>query len=359
MTVPTWLSNLSCGLLPDQATSPQKNAVNRPVAATSPTTTTAQRQGGSPQTTTASTPQEAEGLGEFYWGSFIPVSLRFSYQILLPKMPGRSGLKRPVRRLLRTVKLATCWESGRPSMPIRGECSTWMILQVSTFLSQSMHDFLSVKFGWDLYALLNVKVIEASGLPAADINVISSNSSDPYTVLTLLEDNVGSYRLIQLLVSPLRWPERPRYVSRLYLQCGTLSVPLWWWMSPARRWKYKCKTIVHRPLESWAIYGRFDYDMASDDDLLGTAYIDLTNLIPGEPTNGWLPLVGEDGSIKFLFLLHWFLRLSGKPAGAIHLELMIMYTPSSERIAFVQEAMVPRPKPKPKFDINALYGPGM
>ncbi|EER10619.1 hypothetical protein Pmar_PMAR018998 [Perkinsus marinus ATCC 50983] len=269
-----------CGLLPDQATSPQKNAVNRPVAATSPTTTTAQRQGGSPQTTTASTPQEAEGLD--------------------------SAAEDARKKRVEEARKAAAQNSKIGNMLRVG--STFDANQGGML---DMND-TTMKFGWDLYALLNVKVIEASGLPAADINVISSNSSDPYTVLTLLEDNV----------------------TRKTKICKQTLSPVW---------NFECTTmVVDVPCQKMEVQV-FDYDMASDDDLLGTAYIDLTNLIPGEPTNGWLPLVGEDG----------------KPAGAIHLELMIMYTPSSERIAFVQEAMVPRPKPKPKFDINALYGPGM
>ncbi|EER02240.1 conserved hypothetical protein [Perkinsus marinus ATCC 50983] len=279
MTVPTWLSNLSCGLLPDQATSPQKNTANRPVAATSPTTT-GQRQGGSPQTTTASTPQEAEGLD--------------------------SAAEEARKKRVEEARKAAAQNSKIGNMLRVG--STFDANQGGML---DMND-TTMKFGWDLYALLNVKVIEASGLPAADINVISSNSSDPYTVLTLLEDNV----------------------TRKTKICKQTLSPVW---------NFECTTmVVDVPCQKMEVQV-FDYDMASDDDLLGTAYIDLTNLIPGEPANGWLPLVGEDG----------------KPAGAIHLELMIMYTPSSERIAFVQEAMVPRPKPKPKFDINALYGPGM
>ncbi|EER05417.1 hypothetical protein Pmar_PMAR024880 [Perkinsus marinus ATCC 50983] len=50
----------------------------------------------------------------------------------------------------------------------------------------------TLKFGWDLYALLNVTIIEASGLKAADSNIVGkATSSDPYCVVKLMSDNIS------------------------------------------------------------------------------------------------------------------------------------------------------------------------
>ncbi|KAF4686478.1 extended synaptotagmin-like protein [Perkinsus olseni] len=275
-----------CGLLPDQATSPQKQSAGSRAASTS-AGAPKQRQATSPQTTTASTPQGTGGASQ-------------------TETPAQAAAEAARKKQIEEARKAVAQNSKIGNM-----------LRVGSTFDADQGGMLdmddtTMKFGWDLYALLNVKVIEASGLPAADINVIGSNSSDPYTVLTLLDD----------------------HVTRKTKICKQTLTPVW---------NFECTTmVVDTPCQKMEVEV-YDYDMTSDDDLLGTAYIDLTNLIPGQPSNGWLPLTGEDG----------------KPAGAIHLELEIMYTPGSERIAYIQNAMMPRPQPKQKFDINALYGPGM
>ncbi|EEQ98569.1 conserved hypothetical protein, partial [Perkinsus marinus ATCC 50983] len=166
------------------------------------------------------------------------------------------------------------------------------------------------KFGWDLYALLNVTIIEASGLKAADSNIVGkATSSDPYCVVKLMSDNISRR-------SPI---------------CKKTLSPVW---------NHECSTmVVNVPCQTMKIQ-MYDWDAASDDDLIGEALLDLTHLAPSTKTTGWLPL-----------------QLDGEPAGAVHLSLEIKFTPWSEKIAFVQEEMVAKPKPKPKFDINALYGP--
>ncbi|KAF4666914.1 extended synaptotagmin-like protein [Perkinsus chesapeaki] len=270
-----------CGLIPDQASSPQKK--NRPASAAKSST---------PQTTSntpASTPQKDTAPAT---GGDMPPAVDTAAEAARKK------------------EIAEARKAAAQNSKIGNMLRVGSTFDANQGGMLDMND-TTMKFGWDLYALLNVKVIEASGLPAADVNVIGANSSDPYAVITLLEDKV----------------------TRKTKICKQTLSPVW---------NFECTTmVVDVPCQKMEVQV-YDYDMTSDDDLLGTAYLDLTNLIPGQPANGWLPLTNE-----------------GKPAGAIHLELEIMYTPGSERIAYIQEAMVPRPKPKPKFDINALYGPGM
>ncbi|KAF4663662.1 extended synaptotagmin-like protein [Perkinsus olseni] len=172
----------------------------------------------------------------------------------------------------------------------------------------------TVHFGWDLYALLNVRVIEARGLRAADTNVFGrKSSSDPYCVL---------------------WVNKDKITRRTPFLKHTLQ-PVW---------DYRCSTMVLKTPGQMLHVEVFDRDVASSDDVIGNGDLDLSTLRRDEPVDGWVPL-----------------RYQGKPAGAVRLEVEFSYTVASEVSAYMQHYMLmeSQPKDKPKFDVNALYGPGM
>ncbi|KAF4691573.1 extended synaptotagmin-like protein, partial [Perkinsus olseni] len=172
----------------------------------------------------------------------------------------------------------------------------------------------TVHFGWDLYALLNIRVIEARGLRAADTNVFGrKSSSDPYCVL---------------------WVNKDKITRRTPFLKHTLQ-PVW---------DYRCSTMVLKTPGQMLHVEVFDRDVASSDDVIGNGDLDLSTLRRDEPVDGWVPL-----------------RYQGKPAGAVRLEVEFSYTVASEVSAYMQHYMLKeaQPKDKPKFDVNALYGPGM
>ncbi|EER10621.1 hypothetical protein Pmar_PMAR019000 [Perkinsus marinus ATCC 50983] len=164
----------------------------------------------------------------------------------------------------------------------------------------------TVRFGWDLYALLNIRVIEARGLRAADTNVFGRKySSDPYCVLSVDKDKI---------------------VRRTPYMKHTLQ-PVW---------NYVCSTMVLKTPSQILQVEVFDRDVASSDDVIGRGILDLSTLRHDQPVDG-------------------------KPAGAVRLEVEFSFTVISEVAAYMKRYMLAeaQPKDRPKFDVNALYGPGM
>lgn len=95
--------------------------------------------------------------------------------------------------------------------------------------------------------------------------------------------------------------------------------------------------------------------------MIGRGILDLSTLRHDQPVDGWVPL-SYHGINDMPFNTKCSSPcISGKPAGAVRLEVEFSFTVISEVAAYMKRYMLAeaQPKDRPKFDVNALYGPGM
>lgn len=164
------------------------------------------------------------------------------------------------------------------------------------------------------FGTLEVGVIEARGLLAADTNLVGAKTkSDPYCLV-----RVGNGPGI-----------KTRTIN------GTLDP----------RWDTGLSFRVSRPNATLDLKV-FDEDLLSADDLIGSVKVPLGPLHPTDrPFRSWFPLVppeGEDG-----------------PAGAVLLELRFRDVRPMKHLLSYVAPLPPVPPPLPDFDIDAVYGPLM
>jgi len=173
------------------------------------------------------------------------------------------------------------------------------------------------------FATLQVRVIEAKGLLAADYNLVSKKSSDPYCLL--------------------------RVGHGLQVRTCTVSATL------EPRWDVTTEFRVSRVdsslhLEVW------DEDTATKDDALGFLDLPLSKVPLTQSFLGWVPLrppeaqplPGEDAR-----------KTPAKGAGAVLLEVQMLDVNPVRRFQAFVSPMPPVPPPLPHFDIDAVYGPAM
>jgi hypothetical protein len=173
--------------------------------------------------------------------------------------------------------------------------------------------------GYREFGLLKVRVIEARGLIAADASLIGMGelrSSDPYCKLRIGSSPQVRTETIDGTLEP-KWD-----VSAHFMLC--------------RR-----EDPLHIEV--------FDSDLASADDPLGSCVVPIDFLRESSTAFvGWVPLVGPPEGKE---------HEKNHGYGGIKLELQL-----SNVRDYWKACMMPLdavPGPPPKFDINAVYGPGM
>jgi hypothetical protein len=177
------------------------------------------------------------------------------------------------------------------------------------------------------FGYLKVRLMEGRGLIAADTNILGQRTtSDPYCVVTLSRDRTRrSTRVISSTLNPV-WNEILEMPVRFPVQLIEIDI--------------------------------FDKDVAGSDDFIGKIVIPLERLPNGKPMSGWVPITytkeNEDPGTEMSY---------GDPgtnaAGAINLSVRLDYKIRSELRGYIRGAVAEPPPRKVKFDINALYGPGM
>mmetsp|Transcript_55579 Transcript_55579/g.113125 ORF Transcript_55579/g.113125 Transcript_55579/m.113125 type:complete len:582 (-) Transcript_55579:353-2098(-) len=173
------------------------------------------------------------------------------------------------------------------------------------------------------FATLQVRVIEAKGLLAADFNLVSKKSSDPYCLLRVGHGVQVRTCTVGATLEP-RWDVTTAFrVSRL-------------------------DSFLH--LEVW------DEDTATRDDALGFLDLSLAKVPLSRPFRGWVPLrppeaqplPGEDAR-----------KTPATGAGAVLLEVQMLDVKPVRRFQAFVSPLPPVPPPLPHFDIDAVYGPAM
>ncbi len=177
------------------------------------------------------------------------------------------------------------------------------------------------------FGYLQIRMIEARGLVAADTNILGQKtSSDPYCVISLSRDRTRrSTRVINSTLNPV-WDE-------------TIEMP------------------VRLPVQ-FIEFDIYDKDVTGSDDYIGKAYIPVERLPNGKPITGWLPVVytkeNEDPGTELTFG-----DPGTFPAGGIHVSVRLDYKIRSELRGYIRASVSEEPPKKIRFDINALYGPAM
>ncbi|CAM9495234.1 unnamed protein product [Chrysoparadoxa australica] len=166
------------------------------------------------------------------------------------------------------IKTIKGWNKGDGGEPVvhysEIEKTSWAM---QPFLDKEKQDLLTI-------GEVRIKVLEARGLPAADI----TGYSDPYTIVTL----TGKY-----FSHGQEWPEKHRFTARTQVIRKCLT-PKWneEFLIPVRRAGavIQCKV--------------FDWDRASQDDLLGCLEIPLADdLLSQKPVTRWYhlqPTLGDE-----------------------------------------------------------------
>lgn len=172
------------------------------------------------------------------------------------------------------------------------------------------------------FCTLQVRVIEAKGLLAADYNLVSKKSSDPYCLIRVDHG-------VQVRTCTVSATLEPR-----------------WDVTTAFRLS-RAHSCLH--LEVW------DEDTATRDDALGFLDLPLSKVPLSKPLRGWVPLrppeaqllPGEEGVRP------------AKGAGAVLLEVQMLEVKQLRRFQAFVSPLPPVPSPPPHFDIDAVYGPAM
>ena len=177
------------------------------------------------------------------------------------------------------------------------------------------------------FGYIRVRLIEGRGLVAADTNLLGQKtSSDPYCIVSLSRDRTRqSTRVIQSTLNPV-WNETLEMPVRLPVQMLEIDV--------------------------------YDKDVAGSDDFIGKVYIPVERLPNGKPMTGWVPIVytkeNDDPGTELSFG-----DPGTAPAGAVLISVRLDYKIRSELRGYIRASVSEAPPKKIKFDINALYGPGM
>eukprot|EP00440_Ansanella_granifera_P005377 gb/GFBE01005834.1/.p1 GENE.gb/GFBE01005834.1/~~gb/GFBE01005834.1/.p1 ORF type:complete len:609 (+),score=86.73 gb/GFBE01005834.1/:1-1827(+) len=172
------------------------------------------------------------------------------------------------------------------------------------------------------FATLQVSVIEAKGLLAADYSVVAKKSSDPYCVLRAGYGPPVRTRTIGATLEP-RWDARVAF--------------------------HLSRTDAVLRLEVW------DEDAVGADDAIGFLELPLSAVPAGQPFRGWVPLCLPEAEA----LPGEEAKGPAQGAGAVLLEVHVVQTRwRSHLLNFVSPLPAP-PKPLPRFDIDAVYGPAM
>eukprot|EP00437_Effrenium_voratum_P019755 CAMPEP_0181454416 /NCGR_PEP_ID=MMETSP1110-20121109/30226_1 /TAXON_ID=174948 /ORGANISM="Symbiodinium sp., Strain CCMP421" /LENGTH=577 /DNA_ID=CAMNT_0023578759 /DNA_START=42 /DNA_END=1775 /DNA_ORIENTATION=+ len=172
------------------------------------------------------------------------------------------------------------------------------------------------------FATLEVRVIEAKGLLAADFNLVTKKSSDPYCLLHVGHGVQVQTRTVSATLEP-RWDTTIAFrISR-------------------------ADAILH--LQVW------DEDTATKDDAIGFVDLPLSRVpVSGEPLRGWVPLnLPEAQPLPG----EYFTPTKG--AGAVLLEVQLLDVQSRTHLYACVSPLPPVPLPPPHFDIDAVYGPAM
>eukprot|EP00931_Biecheleriopsis_adriatica_P038444 TRINITY_DN22021_c0_g1_i2.p1 TRINITY_DN22021_c0_g1~~TRINITY_DN22021_c0_g1_i2.p1 ORF type:complete len:585 (-),score=111.47 TRINITY_DN22021_c0_g1_i2:70-1824(-) len=172
------------------------------------------------------------------------------------------------------------------------------------------------------FATLEVHIIEARGLLAADISILSKKSSDPYCLLQVAHGPQVRTKTVGGSLEP-RWDTHVAF--RLSRPESVLRVEVW------------------------------DEDKVGSDDALGFLELPLSSMPASEPFLGWVPLFlpeaqplpGEDTPAV------------AKGAGAVLLEVQLVEVKRPRHLLAFAAPLPAPPKPLPPFDIDALYGPLM
>eukprot|EP00930_Biecheleria_cincta_P048482 TRINITY_DN33778_c0_g1_i1.p1 TRINITY_DN33778_c0_g1~~TRINITY_DN33778_c0_g1_i1.p1 ORF type:complete len:599 (+),score=68.62 TRINITY_DN33778_c0_g1_i1:109-1905(+) len=179
------------------------------------------------------------------------------------------------------------------------------------------------------FGTLQVQVIEAKGLVAADFNLVGKNSSDPYCVLQVYHGHNNGPKV----------------------RTKTIKVTL------EPRWNATFSFRISRPnsvlrLEVW------DADKLDKDDIIGILELPLAE-VPGcsgsQPLRGWVPLRLPEAQ-----------NLPGEStprpargAGAVLIEVSLRDVQPASHLWAYASPLPQAPAPLPRFDIDAVYGPIM
>jgi hypothetical protein len=175
------------------------------------------------------------------------------------------------------------------------------------------------------FGLLRIHIEEARGLVAADSNILGQRtSSDPYCVITLSTDRTRrTTKVVSSTLNPF--------------------------------WNSDFDLPVRVPVQNLEITV-FDKDVTGTDDNIGKVVIPIDQLPNGQPLTGWLPIFHSKENDAISQLTG---QVTSIPAGAIRVSVRLDYKASAELRYYVRGAVFVPPPVAPKFDVNALYGPGM
>lgn len=167
---------------------------------------------------------------------------------------------------------------------------------------------------WRVLGRLEVRIVEARGLIAADRSLTGQRtSSDPYCVLRISDGPHVRTRTIPETLEP-RWFSKVSFLIS------------------------RCDAVLHISV--------FDEDTFESDDPMGTISLPLGDLhASSEPFSGWVQLKPPEGHVG--------------PAGAVFVELQLVeFDVVRHLISHVYPPLPPVPPP-PAFDIDEAYGPLM
>jgi len=174
------------------------------------------------------------------------------------------------------------------------------------------------------FGTLQVRVIEAKGLLAADYGLMNK-SSDPYCLLSVAHGVQVRTHTVSATLEP-RWDTVISF--RLARPDATLHLEVW------------------------------DEDPVSADDAIGFLDLDLSQVpIAGgsQPVRGWVPLFRpEEQPLPGEVLDH-----AATGAGAVLLEMQLVDVEPLKHLKSFTAPLPPIPHPPPPFDIDAVYGPAM
>ena len=168
----------------------------------------------------------------------------------------------------------------------------------------------------EFYANLNIKIFEARGLIASDMNMMGKmTSSDPFCIMTLSVDQTRrTTRVISSSLNPV--------------------------------WGQEFDIGVKTPTQNLEI-SVYDHDVTGKDEFLGKVEIPIDRVPNGSTIAGWMSLHFETDEGTIL------------PAGQVYVALCLDYKIRSELRAYVRASVFTPPPRKIVLDINALYGPLM
>ncbi|CAE8680398.1 unnamed protein product, partial [Polarella glacialis] len=171
------------------------------------------------------------------------------------------------------------------------------------------------------YGTLRVRVLEAKGLLAADDNLITRKSSDPYCILRVTDGPSVRTRTISSTLDP-RWDTLIHF-----------------------RLKH-ADAMLH--LEVW------DEDLVSKDDPIGSLELPLASIPAYQLLRGWVPLRLPEAQP-----LPGEVAGPARGAGAVFLELSLQDLRAAQHYKSYVLPLPKLPPPLPAFDIDAVYGPIM